>query len=67
MKDIPRKTKLMKKIENKEGEKLEEVLRRKFVDEGKTIPKIADDLQITYKTSVYWLKKAGVYSRKLKI
>ncbi len=65
VKRITKKTKTMKAVEREHGEVLEELLRHKFVDEGKSIRQIAREIKKQYKTTVYWLKKAGVYSRRL--
>lgn len=67
MKQINNKNAKMKLIENREGVNIEELLRRKFVDENKSINKITNELNISYVTTIRWLKLAGVYSRKLKI
>ncbi|TCX53797.1 hypothetical protein [Dehalobacter sp. 14DCB1] len=67
MKRMLRKNKLIFQIEKKEGEILEEILRHKFVDENKSMQQIANELNVTYLTVFRWLKKAGVYSRMLKL
>lgn len=67
IKEIKNKTELMLEIEKREGVSIEEVLRRKFVDENKSKRTIADELSISYVTAFKWLERAGVYSRKLEI
>jgi transposase len=67
MKSILDKNSRMKTIENKEGVRIEEVLRHKFIDENKTIEQIADELKISYVTVHKWLSLAGIYSRKLRL
>lgn len=67
MKKINNKSAKIKLIENKEGIGIEELLRRKFVDENKSIEKIANELGISYVTTFRWLRMAGIYSRKLKL
>lgn len=67
MKKINKKNAKMKAIENREGVSIEELLRIKFVDENKSIQNIANELQISYVTTIRWLKLAGIYSRMLKV
>lgn len=67
MKDITHKTKYMIDIETRENLRIEEVLRRKFVDENKSTKLIASELNVSYKTAFKLLKLAGIYSRKLNI
>lgn len=67
MKKIHNKNAKMKSIENREGVDIEELLRIKFVDENKSIQNITDELQISYVTTIRWLKLAGIYSRMLKL
>lgn len=67
MKKIGNKNDKMKQIEVREGALIEELLRQKYVDENKTVKKIANELQISYVTVIKWLNKAGIYSRKLSI
>lgn len=66
MKEILNKNTKMKQVENNVGVGLEEKLRQLYVDEHKSINQIAQILQISYATAFHWLKKAGIYSRKLK-
>ncbi len=63
MKNISNKTKKMLEIEKREGEKIEEILRIKYVDEKKSINQICKELRISYVTLFKWLEKAGIYSR----
>lgn len=67
MKTIPNKTPSMKQVEQHFGTPIEELLRIKFVDENKPHSQIADELNINYTTVIYWLKKAGIYSRQLQL
>lgn len=67
MKPIPNKTPSMQQIEQRFGIPIEELLRIKYVDEHKPHSQIADELNIDYTTVIYWLKKAGIYSRKLQL
>jgi transposase len=57
----------MQQIEQREGECIEEILRRKYVDENKLITLIAKELQISYVTTYKWLNLAGIHSRKLNL
>ncbi|MDD4804374.1 MAG: helix-turn-helix domain containing protein [Candidatus Pacebacteria bacterium] len=57
----------MKQVEQHFGIPIEELLRIKFVDENKPHSQIADELNINYTTVIYWLKKAGIYSRQLQL
>lgn len=67
MKRITNKNIWMKEIENKEGMSIEELLRRKYVDENKSTQTISDELGISYATTCKWLLSAGIYSRKLRV
>lgn len=67
MKEITNKTGKMIDIETKTGEKIEETLRRLFVDENKSQIEIANELSISYVSVIKWLHLAGVRSRKLNI
>lgn len=57
----------MKEIEDREGESIEEILRKLYVDENKLTETIADELSISYVTAFKWLRGAGIYSHKLDI
>lgn len=57
----------MKSIETKLGDDIEEILRKKYVDENKSTKQIANELNISYVTAFRWIQKAGIYSRKLSI
>ncbi len=65
MKEIKHKTPRMKQIENKFNLSVEELLRRKFVDENKSSSQIAEELGIGYVTVYEWRMLAGIYSRRL--
>ncbi len=67
MKIIPNKTPSMKQVEQRFDIPIEELLRIKYVVESKSHFQIADELNINYTTVIYWLKKAGIYSRKLRL
>lgn len=67
MKEINKKTKKMREIETKTKERIEETLRRMFVDENKSYEEIAKELSVSYVTVVKWLQLAGIHSRKLNI
>ncbi len=67
VKEIHRKTKKMLEIETKTKERIEETLRRLFVDENKSHEEIAKELSISYVTVLKWLNLAGIHSRKLNI
>lgn len=67
MKKIKDKTKLMLKTEENKGIEIEELLRRLFVDEGKSTECIAEELSISYVTAFKWLQLAGIYSRKIQL
>lgn len=60
-----KKTKHMLEIENKHGEKLEELIRRLYVDEKLSTLQMAERIGISYVTVIKWVKLAGVYSRRL--
>lgn len=65
MKTIKYKTELMLEIERNHTEPLEEMLRRKFVDEHMNLYDLAQDVGISYRTLLKWLKLCGIYSRRL--
>lgn len=67
VKEINRKTEKMREIETKTKERIEETLRRLFVDENKSHMEIAKELSVSYVTVVKWLQLAGIHSRKLNI
>lgn len=67
MKKINKKSDTMKSIEDKWNMEIEEILRQLFVDEDKTNQQMLDELSISYVTLFKWLKRAGIYSRKLNI
>jgi transposase len=54
-------------IESKYNCKIEEQLRKLYVDQGCSIHQVAKELGVTYMTAHRWLKQAGVYSHKLSI
>jgi transposase len=67
MKNFTRKSRLVMTIERMYGFPIEEVLRKKYVDEGKPALQLADELGVSYATVIAWLKKAGIYGRKLNL
>ena len=67
MKKIKHKNYAMMRVESENNVEIEELLRQKFVDENKTIEKISNELQISYVTTIKWLKLSGIYSRMLNI
>lgn len=66
MRHIEKKSWRMQQVEQSLGEPLEEVLRRKYVDENKSLYVIAEELGISYRIVLDWLKQAGIYSRNLR-
>lgn len=66
MRHIKKKNWRMKQVEQSLSEPLEEALRRKFVDENKNLYVIADEIGVSYRVVLDWLKKAGIYSRNLR-
>lgn len=67
VKRILTKNDLMKRIENQHKEEIEEILRRLFVDENKSMHVIAKELGISYVTVTRWLALSGVRSRKINL
>lgn len=67
MRKISNKSTKMKLIEHKRGVEIEELLRQMYVDENKPTQTIANELQLSYITTVKWLKLAGIHSRKLQL
>lgn len=67
MKIIENKTKKMLQVEKKFNKNIEEVLRSRFVDKNMPIMAIGEELGISYRIVLNWLKLAGVYSRNLEL
>ncbi len=67
MKPIKEKNKHMLSVEIKYNCKMEELLRRLYVDKGCSIHQVAKELGVMYVTAQRWLKAAGIYSHKLSI
>ena len=67
MKKIKDKTERMLEIEKEFGEKIEILLHRMYVDESRIIKDIMTALSIDRITVYRWLRKAGLYSHRLKI
>jgi hypothetical protein len=65
MRTITKKSTYIKAIEEKLGGSIEEILRRKYVDENKQIHTISHELGITYLTTIRWLHKANITSRRI--
>lgn len=61
-----KRTKFIERLEKQYGKEIEELLREMYVDEGKTIRQIADELIISDKTVWTWLKEIGIQTRKMK-
>lgn len=66
MREIRNKTNAMLRLESQYSVNIEELLRRKYVDEGLTIDKLARQLIISRKTAWNWLKEAGITCRRMK-
>lgn len=58
---------MMKEIELHYDESIEIILHRKWVLENKSVRQIMSELHIGYETVYDWLKRAGIYSRRLGI
>lgn len=54
------KSRAMQEWEAKNGEPIDEYLRRVYVDEDKTVDDIARDLDVTKSTASVWLHKCGI-------
>ena len=65
---IPNKTNTMKRIEQiyGNGDSLEELLRKMYVEREMTIKEIADELNCSSGTIYKWLKMADITTRKMK-
>ena len=57
----------MLQVEQEFDEPLEELLRRLFVDEGKSVKSMANELNTSYRIVFKWLKLSGIHSRNLDI
>ena len=60
-----KKTPKMLKVEARIGEPLEDFLRRKYGEDGRSIREISDELDMGEGTIYYWLKKYDVQMRSL--
>lgn len=67
MKPLPQKTSKMRQVEANQGMEIEELLRRLFVDENRSIEAIATKLNVSYPVVISWLRQAGIYGRKLNL
>ena len=67
MKTIYNKTSKMLEVEQRFDEPAEELLRRFYVDEHKSVHEIASIIGTTYAIAHKWLKLAGIYSRQLNL
>ena len=65
MKKIQCKSDKMLFVENKTNENIEELLRKMYVDQNMDIYAMCQELGISYVTTLRWLEKAGIYSRRL--
>ena len=60
-----RKTTHMLLIEMERGEPIEQLLRRLYIDEDKTVIEIGQELGIAFTTVARWLRQFGIPRRKL--
>lgn len=67
MKHIPIKTKRMLEVEEEYHEPIEELLRRLYVDEDKTLTEISEEIRVSYRIILQWVLLAGIYSKNLKV
>ncbi len=65
MKKINNKSKRMLEIEEKYNISIEEMLWKKYVDEGKTAITIGKEIGVTPRIINSWLYKAGIYHHRL--
>lgn len=63
MKYLEKKTLLMKWIEEKEGVSLEELLRKLYIDDEKSIREVANEIGVHFNTVSSWLKKMEIETR----
>jgi len=67
MKQIQHKNKRILELEDKHNNSIEEILRFLYVDQNMTYHQITKELNISYVTVKRWLKRAGIYSKRLNI
>lgn len=67
MKAIAKKTWRMLEVEHDLGESVESYMRRRFVDDNVTLYELSDEMNVSYRMVLKWLKMAGIYSRRLGI
>lgn len=60
-----KKTPHMLLIEMERGEPIEQLLRRLYIDEDKTVIEIAQELGIAFTTVARWLRQFGIPRRQL--
>lgn len=66
MKKIKDKTNAMLRLEREYNTSIEELLRKLYIDEEKTIEEISEELLLAPGTTFKWLKLAGIRTRKMK-
>lgn len=67
MKEIIKKSPRMLLLEEEYKKPIEELLRYYYVDLGMSIHEVSKEINVDFPRVHYWLKKAGIYSHKLKI
>lgn len=59
----PKKTRLMLEIERRHGEPIESLLRRLYIDEGKTLAEVGEVLGLTESGVFRWMERFGIPRR----
>lgn len=59
----PHKTRLMLEIERKHGEPIESLLRRLYIEEGKTLSEVGEVFGMTESGVFRWMERFGIPRR----
>ena len=62
---MSRKTYYMKLVEARTGEPIEQLLRRLYVDEDKTLEQVSAELGVPLSTVARWIRRFGIPRRRL--
>lgn len=55
----------MLEVEKTFGESVDEVLRRMYVDENKSVKEISKEIGVGYVTTTKWLHKSNITARRI--
>lgn len=58
------RTESMTEVEHRFGKTLHTLLREKYLDEGLSLPRVADELGVSRRTVIRWMEANGVPRRR---